>query len=59
MRSKEQSVDYFTKPVGDRVIRLFTDFAILYIRILIVLIHFNYREEQNPKTYKHATVVVP
>ncbi|WP_242215731.1 hypothetical protein [Bacillus cereus group sp. BfR-BA-01383] len=54
-----QSVDYFTKPVGNRVIDSFTDFAILYRRTLIVLIHFNYRQEQDAKTYKHATVIVP
>ncbi len=59
MRSKVQSVDYFTKPVGNRVIDSFTDFAILYRRTLIVLIHFNYRQEQDAKTYKHATVIVP
>lgn len=54
-----QQIDYFTKPVEDRVIGSFTDFAILYIRTLIVLIYFNYREEQDPKTYEHATVIVP
>ncbi len=29
MMSKDQSVDYFIKPVGDRIIGSFTDFTIL------------------------------
>lgn len=52
--SKGPFVDYFIKPVGDRIIGSFTDFTILSQKTLIVLIHVNYRLEKDAKTYEHA-----
>ncbi len=54
MMSKGPFVDYFIKPVGDRIIGSFTDFTILSQKTLIVLIHANYRQEKDAKTYEHA-----
>ncbi|HDR7630956.1 TPA: hypothetical protein QCX73_005681 [Bacillus mycoides] len=54
MMSKGPFVDYFIKPVGDRIIGSFTDFTILSQKTLIVLIHVNYRQEKDAKTYEHA-----